>query len=239
MLKLRSLSYATRASLLMLAQSAAFAEPPQNLVFGGVQVAEKSSYAYAAAIMPFSDAALGRGWYQKTLLSWSSYRYDGTLDGNTTEIKAAAPGIEAGFGHAWGNENSGIDLSATLGYRHVRLTPFAPAGDQNGNVFTLTPQIQARTKLSAATEGELLANYAIGPSNLFARARLAWLPVAGWRTGIEGVWQDEPNYAVSKQGLFVSKALDNRMVVELSAGQAKPQKDSASAYIGIAISRVY
>ncbi len=236
---LRSLSGAATASLLMLAQSTAFAEPPQNLLFGGVQVAAKSSYAYAASIMPFSDAQLGRGWYQKTLLSWSSYRYNGTLDGNSFEIKAAVPGIEAGFGHAWSNEHSGIDLSATVGYRHIRLTPAAPVGDNSGHTFSLTPQVQARTRFSTATEGELLANYAIGPSNLFARARLAWLPVSAWRTGVEGVWQDEPHYAVSKQGLFVSRALDNGMVVELSAGQAKPQKESASAYVGLALSSVY
>ena len=191
------------------------------------------------AIVPFSDAKLGQGWYQKAGLSWLAYRYDGTLNANTREVSASAPGIEAGIGHMWNNDGSRLDLSATLGYRHIGMTPFTPSGDRDGNVFTLNPQIQVSHQLNASIDAELLANYAIGLESSFTRARLGWKPVAGWRTGLEGIWQDGKNYRVTQQGLFLSKTLASGMTVEINAGQAKPENDSASAYIGLSLVSTY
>ena len=215
------------------------AETNNNLVISGVQIASKSTYAFATAIVPFSDARLGQGWYQKAGVSWMTYRYDGTLNGNSSEVIATAPGIDAGIGHMWNSEKSGLDVSATVGYRHVGISPFVPAGDRAGNVFTLNPQIQARHQLSTAIDADVLANYAIGMHSSFVRSRLGWKPMAGWRTGVEGLWQDGKNYHVRQQGLFLMKTLASGMTLEINAGQAKPDNESASAYVGLTVSSTY
>jgi len=215
------------------------AQTNNNLVIAGVQTSEKSTYAFSMAIVPFGDARLGQGWYQKAGVSWLTYRYDGTLNSNTREVSAKAPGIEAGIGHMWNNEGSRLDLSATLGYRHIDITPFVPAGDRAGNVITLNPQIQASRQLSSSIDADLLANYAIGLGSSYTRARLGWKPVAGWRTGLEGIWQEGKNYRITQQGLFLSRTLASGMTLEINAGQAKAQNYSASAYIGLTFASTY
>ena len=238
-MKIRRNTCLALASLVLLISQPSSAEQNNNLIVSGLQVAAKSTYAFATAIVPFSDARLGQGWYQKAGISWMAYRYDGSLNGNSSEVKATAPGIEAGIGHMWNSEKSGLDLSATLGYRHISISPFVPAGDRAGNVLTLNPQIQARQQLSTATDADLLANYAIGLGSSFVRTRLGWKPAAGWRTGVEGIWQDGKNYRVTQQGLFLMKSLASGMTLEINGGQAKPENESASAYIGFTVSRTY
>ncbi len=136
-------------------------------------------------------------------------------------------------------ERPALDLSATLGYRHIDISPFVPAGDRTGNVFTLNPQIHASRQLNSSIDAELLANYAIGLESSFTRARLGWKPVIGWRTGLEGIWQQGKNYRVTQQGMFLSKTLASGMTLEINAGQAKPESDRASAYIGLTIASTY
>ena len=225
--------------LSMLASLPCKAQANNNLVIAGVQTSEKSTYAFSMAIVPFGDARLGQGWYQKAGVSWLTYRYDGTINSNTREVSAKAPGLEAGIGHMWSNEGSRLDLSATLGYRHIDITPFVPAGDRDGNVITLNPHIQASRQLSSGIDADLLANYAIGLGSSYTRARLGWKPVAGWRTGLEGIWQEGKNYRITQQGLFLSRTLASGMTLEINAGQAKAQNYSASAYIGLTFASTY
>jgi hypothetical protein len=223
----------------MLASLPCKAEPNNNLVIAGLQVSSKSSYAFSTVIVPFSGARVGQGWYQKAGVSWLTYSYDGTFNGNNREVSASAPGIQAGIGHIWNYERSRLDLSVTLGYRNIDISPFVPDGDRAGNVFTLNPQIQASQQLNTSIDADLLANYAIGMETYFVRTRLGWKPVTGWRTGLEGIWQEGKNYRVSQQGLFLSKTLASGMTVEINAGQAKPENDSASAYIGLTFASTY
>ena len=225
--------------LSLLASAPCKAETNNNLVIAGVQTSAKSTYAFSMAIIPFSDARLGQGWYKKAGLSWLDYRYDGTLNGNTREVSASAPGIEGGIGHMWNNETSRLDLSATIGYRRIDIAPFIPAGDRSGNVFTLNPQILASRQLNSSVDADLLANYAIGMDSYFVRTRLGWKPVTGWRSGLEGIWQEGKNYRVTQQGLFLSKTLASGMTLEINAGQAKPENESASAYIGFTFASTY
>jgi hypothetical protein len=238
----KQITFATLTLLPLLSLLASLpceAQANNNLVIAGVQTSAKSTYAFSMAIVPFGDSRLGQGWYQKAGVSWLTYRYDGTLNSNTREVSAKAPGIEAGIGHMWSNEGSRLDLSATLGYRHIDITPFVPAGDRDGNVITLNPQIQASRQLSSGIDADLLANYAIGLGSSYTRARLGWKPVAGWRTGLEGIWQEGKNYRITQQGLFLSRTLASGMTLEINAGQARPQNDSASAYIGLTFASTY
>lgn len=231
--------YLAFAALALLISQPCLAEQNNKLIIAGVQVAAKSTYSFASVLVPFSDARLGQGWYQKAGLSWLAYRYDGTLSGNSSEVSATAPGIDAGIGHMWNSEKSGLDLSATVGYRHIGIAPFVPAGDRSGHVFTLNPQLQARHQLSTAVDADLLANYAIGMHSSFVRTRLGWKPAAGWRTGVEGIWQDGKNYHVTQQGLFLMKTLASGLTLEINAGQARPEDKSASAYVGLTVASTY
>ena len=239
MKKMNRHHYLASATLAFIMSQPCSAEQNNNLVISGVQIASKSTYAFATAIVPFSGTQLGQGWYQKAGLSWMTYRYDGTLNGNSSEVIATAPGIDAGIGHMWNSEKSGLDLSATVGYRNIGIKPFIPAGDRAGNVFTLNPQLQARHQLNAVIDADVLANYAIGMHASFVRTRLGWKPMQGWRTGVEGIWQDGQNYHVRQQGLFLMKRLSSGLTLEINAGQARPENEAASAYVGLTVATTY
>jgi len=62
---------------------------------------------------------------------------------------------------------------------------------------------------------------------------------SGWRTGLEGIWQEGKNYRITQQGLFLSRTLASGMTLEINAGQAKAQNYSASAYIGLTFASTY
>lgn len=210
-----------------------------SVAFTGVQTAASSTYAYAGVIKPFENAELGKGWYRKAMISNSNYHYQKTISALATEITASAPGIEAGAGYAWKHEKWTFDLSATVGYRHISLSPVAPAGDQNGGIVTFNPQIQSRIQLSPFFDADLIANYAFGQHGSYARARLGWKPVETWRVGFELAQIDGRTYHTDQRGLFAALPLANNYVLELIAGRTDPEDRAASNYAGIAVSRVF
>ena len=210
-----------------------------SVAFTGVQAAATSTYAYAGLIKPFENAELGKGWYKKVLISHSNYHYQKTITGTGTEITANIPGIEAGAGHAWKYEKWTLDLSATVGYRHIRLSPVTPAGDQHGGIVTLTPQIQSRVELTSVFDADLIANYALGQHGSYARVRFGWKPTQTWRAGIELAQIDGRTYHTNQRGLFASLPLPKNYSVELSAGRTNPQDSAASNYAGLAVSKVF
>ncbi len=210
-----------------------------SVAFGGIQSAASSNYAYAGWIQPFDNAELGKGWYRKVMLSNSNYRYTKNLSGTDTDIAASVPGIEGGAGHIWRSEKWLIDLSATLGYQHIRLSPVIPPGDQHGGMVTLRPQIQSTVRFTPGWDADLIANYAIGQHASFIRTRFGWKPTQTWRAGIELAEVDGRTYHIQQRGLFLAVPLENNFAIELSAGRADPRDRAASNYGGIAMSKVF
>ena len=235
--RLDSLSLSALA--LMLSLSTAHAESPVNVMFAGTQGSPRSSYAYLGAIAPMEGAELGRGAYSKAVLSWLDYRYNSNERGPQTEINARGAGLELGVGYAWRYERSTFDLSATLGYRDLRVTPFAPADQKSGGVLTLNPQVAASTRLTDTVDADLMANYSFGLRSSWARARIGAKPSGSWRAGIEATILDGPNYSIRQQGVFISLPVDAVTSLEFTVGRAKPRDDDASTYVGIGFARSF
>ncbi len=210
-----------------------------SVAFTGMQTSASSTYTFAALIKPFANAELGKGWYQKVMISNSNYHYQKTISNTATEISANAPGIEAGVGHAWRHEKWTLDLSTTLGYRHISLSPVTPAEDQHGGIITLKPQIQSRLQLSPVFDADLIAYHALGQHINFTRVRLGWKPTQTWRAGFELAQIDGRTYYISQRGLFAALPLANNYVVELSAGRNDPADRAASNYAGFGLSKVF
>ena len=210
-----------------------------QLIIAGIQGSSQSSYSYLGLIQPLEKSTLGKGWYRKILISHLTYRYLQTNPNTGITIHATAPGIEGGFGHAWSGTPWSIDLSATVGYRNISLSPISPAADDKGGIFILNPQIQARYQFTEKLDADLLANHSLGQGNTYARERLGWRLASGMRIGPELIQVNGKTYHNTQAGLFASMPLANSWTVELSAGRSHSQTLGNATYGGIGIAKVF
>jgi hypothetical protein len=215
------------------------AQAQDALFLAGVQASSASTYVYAGEITPLQGATLGQGWYRKYIFSWLNYHYRTTQNNAEVEIRTNAPGFEAGFGHAWKGTRLNLDLSATTGYRHQHMQPLTPDGERSGGILTLNPQVQAQLTLTPTLYADLIANRAIGLGSSFMRERLGWKPAANWRTGIEAIQLDGRTYRLEQEGLFAALSLSNNISLEWSAGRARSQDGSGSAYASFGWARMF
>jgi hypothetical protein len=215
--------------------SSSYAEPV--LAIAGSQYSANSTYSYVGFVQPLKNAELGSGWYRKVFTSYLTYNYKDSASGS--EIKASAPGIEGGFGHAWKAEKWNIDLSATLGYRHINLSPFAPINDKKGNVITLNPMVQARYRFNQKLDFDIIATHSLGHSNSYSRERLGWTSSSGMRFGPELIQAIGSNYHNSQYGVFAGIPLKNGTWFELSTGRSQARDGGSSAYIAIGLAKVF
>ncbi len=219
-----------------------FAKDDDPLFIGGFQRAEHNSYTYAGLITPILGGKLGEGWFNRTIASWLTYEYDTSYNGQPTQLKAKAPGIETGFGYAWAGKSYGVNISASVGYRDFRLSPNVAGEEPEGKVLVFSPQLQARYDITEHIETDLIASHAFAKKNAetsFARLRLGYKPRWDWKFGIEGIYQEGENFRVKQQGLYVVTYLKNGWGVEASGGNAESRDNSSSAYIGFGVSKQF
>lgn len=234
-----SLLKTAAALVLSMGPGTALAEYPTAVLFGGAQAGPRNDYAYLGMIQPLPGAELGLGPYAKAVFSWLDYRYDSSEAGPATEVNSRGPGIEVGAGYAWRHERGTLDLSATLGYRDLRVTPFVPAAQEAGSVLTLNPQLSTTARLTDRVTAELIANHAIGLGSSWARARVGTRPSGSWRIGVEAIFLDGRNYQTRQQGVFLSLPLDASTSFEISAGRSKPRDDAAGTYVAAGFARTF
>lgn len=173
-------------------------------------------------------------------MSSTTYTYQNSEQGPVVDIDGKSNGIDAGMGRAWRYEGATVDLSATVGYRDVRLSPYEPANDKAGNTLTFNPQLMLWRQLGRRMDADLLANYASGTASSFLRARLGVRPSEKYRVGVEGKWLDGRNYRVKKQGLFVALKISEKMTLELNAGREIPEDSrNNTTYAGVAITKSF
>ena len=84
--------------------------------------------------MPTEGKQLGNDWYRKFVASSTAYGYQNSDRGSTVDIDGRSNGIDAGMGRTWRLENGSVDLSATVGYRYVKLSPYTPTNDKAGEL---------------------------------------------------------------------------------------------------------
>lgn len=224
---------------LSAASGAALAELPTAVMFGGAQAGPRNDYAYLGMIQPLPGSELGLGPYAKAVFSWLDYRYDSSDAGPVTEVRSRGPGIDVGAGYAWRYERGTLDLSATLGYRDLQVTPFVPSRQESGSVLTLNPQLSASTRLTDSVSADLIANHAIGLGSSWARARVGTQPSGSWRAGVEAIFLDGRNYRTRQQGVFLSLPLDGATSFEISVGRSKPRDDAAGTYVAVGFARTF
>ena len=211
----------------------------ESVVFSGIEGSSYSTHAYLGFITPQGSDRLGDGWYRKFVGSSTTYVYQNSERGPIVDIDGKLNGIDAGIGRGWRFDNSSLDLSATVGYREVRLSPYAPSSDKAGNRFTFNPQLMLWRKLGRGVDTDLIANYATGTSSSFVRARIGMHPSEIYRVGIEAKWLDGRNYRVKKNGLFVALKFSEKLTLEVNAGREAPDDRNASTYAGIAIATTF
>lgn len=233
------LSLTARLGAVVCAGSLSVAAQAENVVFSGAEGSSNSSYAYLGTVMPMEGETLGRGWYRKAVVNMIRYRFSSTERGPAEDIYGKVPGIEGGVGHAWQFGARTLDLSATVGYRNIRLSPFEPKDEKTGNVITLNPQLMAYTPLVGRFDADLLANYSFGIGSSFARLRTGFRPADGWRTGIETKRLKGDTYETHTAGAFIAIPLSDKFTLDITAGKEKPRDDPSVTYGGIAFSAVF
>lgn len=225
-------------SLLLLPGLACAQTPAQTLFIGGAQGSAENSYTYAGWIRPFAGGRVGDGWYGKVIASWLAYRYDGNVGGQPVEVKANAPGLEAGVGRIWTSGAWRQDLSLSVGARHTRIRPEGANSGAAGTRATLTPQYALAYDPTLRLGADLLAAYALGTGDRFGRLRGGWRPAAGWRLGVEGVVAAGRDYRNRQAGLFGGTQL-GPVWLEVAGGQAQSRDGRDSGYFGISLSMVF
>jgi hypothetical protein len=211
----------------------------ESVIFSGVERSSSTTHAYLGYITPIADESLRNGWYQKLVLSSTTYGYQSNEQGPLVNIDGRSNGIGAGLGRAWRSQSATIDLSATVGYRDVRLSPYAPANDKTGNVVTLSPQLMLWRQLGSGIDTDLIASYATGIASSFVRVRVGVRPAESYRVGMEYKWLDGRNYRISKQGAFIAFRLGQKLNLELNTGRENPENNKEATYVGIALSTTF
>ena len=208
----------------------------ESVVFSGIEGSSLTTHSYLGLIIPAEGKQLGNDWYRKFVASSTAYTYQNSDRGPTVDIDGRSNGIDAGMGRTWRSENGSVDLSATVGYRHVKLSPYAPTNDKAGDLFTFNPQLMLSRQLSSRVDTDLIANYSTGTFSSFVRARISMRTSESYRIGIEGKWLDGRNYRVKKQGLFVALRVSEKLTLELNGGREEPDDRNNTTYAGIALS---
>jgi hypothetical protein len=191
----------------------------ENVVFSGAEGSSNSSYTY--------------------LVSMIRYRFSSTERGPSEDVYGTVPGIEGGVGYAWRFGARTLDLSATVGSRNIRLSPFEPKDEHTGQVVTLNPQLMAYAPLIGRFDADLIANYALGLGSSFARLRAGFRSAERWRTGIETKHLKGHHYETQAAGVFVAIPLSGKFTLELTAGKEKPRDEPSVSYGGMAFSVVF
>ena len=229
----------TRLSVVICLGAVSPTVPADNVVFSGTEGSSNSSYGYLGTVMPMEGETLGRGWYRKVVFSTIRYRFSSTQRGPSEDIHGTVHGIEGGVGHAWQFGPRSLDVSATVGYRNIRLSPFEPRDEKTGSVVTLNPQLMAYTPLVGGFDADLIANYALGLGSSFARLRAGFRPAERWRTGIETKRLSGDNYETRAAGVFIAIPLSSKFTLDFTAGKEKPRDEPSVSYGGIAFSAVF
>ncbi len=233
------LALAALAATALSASCMASAQDASSVFFGGAQYARDSSYTYAGLLRPMAGAKPGERWYQKAVASWLTYQYVYNMNGHDVEIRSSGPGVEAGAGYAWKGDNYSVDLSGSVGFRHMRVTPIIPPNEVEGNVWTFTPQVQASLALTPRLEASTIASYAFGQKSAYARGRLAYKIDTVWFAGVQETYLKGPNYRTNQHGVVVGRSLGNGYAAEVSVGQSKPRNESGTGYVAVGLSRVF
>lgn len=224
-------------ALLAGAPSATAADDPAWLVFGGVQGSAASGFSHLGLMRPLKGARWGEGFFHRTMASWLSYEYDTTVGGQPTRVKARAPGLEAGVGHAWRRGAVQSEASLGVGVRDTDIDPAGVHSSLRGQRWALIPQVAMALPVGAAWEGEAMASYQIGPGDRFVRARLIGTRLRpGWRIGAEVAHQQGRTYRNLSAGVLAGKDLAGGVRLELSLGQVHTREGRREPCIGLAFS---
>lgn len=225
--------------LLMLLTTQAQAADQEQILIGGTQVSELNSYSYIGMLNPFAGAKIGDGWYSKIIASWLTYNYDTFANNANVTVKAKSPGVDLGVGYSWSGKNYGLSLGLSGGYRHINISPYLPNEKPQGDVFTITPDIEALYRLNEKFDTDLISSYAFGQQAFFSRARFGWHPIKDWRVGVEAFFQKGQNYRSRQFGIFGASYLINGLSYELSGGVSENDNGSTSPYIGVGFAKFF
>ena len=211
----------------------------ERLLIGGTQISELNTFSYIGMLSPFTGSKIGEGWYSKIIASWLTYEYDTSDDNLDVTAKAKAPGLDLGVGYSWTGANYGVSLGLSGGYRHINISPRLPDEDPQGDVFTITPDIQARYRFNEKFDTDIISSYAFGQQAFFSRTRLGWHPHQDWRVGVEVFWQKGQNYKNRQLGIFGSSYLKNGFSYELSGGVSENDNGATSPYVGVSFAKFF
>lgn len=217
----------------------AAASGSDNLFITGVQASSQSSYAYAGVLRAAKNSSIGDGLYYKAVASYLTYTYDTTLNNLAVRNTGTAPGIDIGAGYASHGEGYTADISASVGYRHLHLSPVIPANERVGGRVSFTPQFQGSLTLAKNVEARTLISYTFGQQSSFDRAQLIAKFPNNWFGGLEDSYQEGKKYQINQIGFVAGKNLTNGYALSLSAGRSRQRGSGSSNYAGVSLSRLF
>ena len=223
----------------LIVNSSAEAADKESLLIGGSQVSERNSYTYIGVLHPLNGSKIGDGWFSKVSASWLTYEFDTFANGGDVTAKAKVPGVDVGVGHAWTGANYSLSLGLSAGYRYINLSPNLPDEDNQGDTFTVTPDVQARYQFNPSLDADLISSYAFGQKTSFNRLRFGMHPNQEWRIGLEATRVSGQNFMSRNLGIFASSYLSSGLGFEVSTGYSQDDNGKNSPYIGFGFAKFF
>ena len=223
------------AFALVLPLAATAAAAPRNLFLVGGQLSANGDSAYLGSLIPFAGSRLGRGWFVRPWLQYTTYRYVG----GPGVVKAHVPGVAFGFGHAWSGAGWSRVLSIAPGWQNTHLSPNDPGARNRGGRAFLLVQVELRRNLSPRLAGDLIANYSIGPNQYWSRARLGYAFTPRFSFGPAAGYQGGPDYHIWRAGLFTGWGLARHLRLDIGAGYLKSSGVRGVGYVSLSLGMGY
>ena len=221
--------------LLVTASATASAE---GLALAGGEASKDSSYAYAAALLPFPGSTLGNGFVHRYWVEWLRYEY---LGGPLNEvIEAKAPGAEFALGYQKANPSGYFGLYAGALYRDTELTPDDPSSRARGSHVRLRLQVEGEHRFQDTWVLNGIASYVLGQEGYWLRGRVLRKVSGPVLAGIEGVTQGDPDYEGWAVGAVVTGFEPApRLNLGFKAGVKKIEGRSSNLYLGVELARTF
>ena len=223
------------AAALLLAALSRAAVAEQTLFLGGTQVSPVGTSSYIGLLQPVLGGRLGRGWFVRPWLSYSTYRYRA----GSKIVHATAPGGSLGAGYAWSDHSGSRSVSIAPGYQNTALHPPDPGNRASGGRAFLLVQGQWFRDFTTHWKGDVIANYALGTQDYWSRLRLGYKIDGRTTVGPAFVYQGGTSYTAWQTGLYVDWSVTRRWQLGLAGGYLKNSGISGQGYVGLNLGLLY
>ncbi len=217
-------------SLLVTAPTA-YLQAQDNVVYGGLDVTEKSTAVYIGGVKATNGNIATNGFVLGGFLSGAKYDYDTTGVNNTIDVDAVT--VNTVVGYQWVKPSHSVALYTGLDYQDHSLNPDDPNTSVKGDDAGVMAQLEI-LKYNSLVEGSFIARASDVFGSYWARGRMG-RQLGKAKVGVELTGLGNDSYSNRRYGLYAIYPVSLRTGLDFGLGQSEitgknSVQDSDSAY---------